>query len=169
MIRFYILLIIIAAFINSCTPPSYSLSGASINYAVVKTATVKYFQNRSENVRPLLSRTITEKLKDKIESQTSLKLVNDDGDAVFEGEITEYSISPAAVQSDNVAAQNRLTITVHVKYSNPKDNQFEFDSSFSRYADFPSSRSVESVEEDLINEISNQLVDDIFNKAFVNW
>lgn len=145
----------------------YSLSGASTGDA--KTAVVPYFQNRAAVVQPMLSRELTEKLKDKIQSQTDLKLVNESGDVQFEGEITNYVVTPAAITSDNIAAKNRLTITVKVKFTNSKESQYDFDTSFSRFADFDSNASLDAVENELIDEIGEFLVEDIFNRAFVNW
>jgi hypothetical protein len=130
---------------------------------------VAYFQNRASVVQPMLSRNLTEKLKDKIQSQTSLKLVNESGDAVFEGEITNYVVTPAAITGDNQAQKNRLSITVNVRFTNKKESQFDFETSFTRYEDFSSFASLQSVENDLIEKIGDQLVEDIFNKAFVNW
>jgi hypothetical protein len=117
----------------------------------------------------MLSRNLTEKLKDKIQSQTSLTLVNESGDILIDGEITGYAVQPAAIQGDNIAAKNRLTVTVHVKYTNSKDDEFDYDTSFSRFEDFDSNASLDAVENELIDKIADQLVEDIFNKAFVNW
>lgn len=166
MVRVTIIAFICLVLNNSCG--FYSLTGASIS-PDVKTASVPYFQNRASVVQPMLSRELTEKLKDKIQSQTNLKLVNESGDAHFEGEITSYVVSPAAITGENIAAKNRLTISVKVKFTNSKDAQYDFDSSFSRFEDFDSNVSVDAVESELIEKISEQLVEDIFNKAFVNW
>jgi hypothetical protein len=167
MIRLLPLLLLVFMISNSCKV-SYTLSGASIP-PELKTVEIPYFQNHALNVQPMLSRTLTEKLKDKIQSQTSLKLVNNSGEAVFEGEITSYTVSPAAITGENVAAKNRLTITVHVKYTYNKDSKLDYDASFSRFEDFNSTQSVQTVETELIDKIGDQLVEDIFNKAFVNW
>jgi hypothetical protein len=167
MIRILPLLLLFFIISNSCKV-SYSLTGASIPVDL-KTVEIPYFQNHALNVQAMLSRNLTEKLKDKIQSQTSLKLVNDGGDAIFEAEITGYAVSSAAITGENVAAKNRLTITVHVKYSYKKDSKLDYDTSFSRYEDFNSTLSLQSVENDLIEKIGDQLVEDIFNKAFVNW
>lgn len=165
MFRLVLFSLIYLAVFSACG--IYSLSGASTGDA--KSAEIPYFQNRASVVQPMLSRNLTEKLKDKIQSQTDLKLVNESGDTVFEGEITGYNVTPAAITGENVAAKNRLTITVKVRFTNNTNNQFDFDSSFSRYADFNATASLESVENDLIEDIADQLVEDIFNKAFVNW
>lgn len=167
MFRLFLWSIICLALTSSCKV-RYSLTGASIS-ADVKTAEVPYFQNRASVVQPMLSRNLTEKLKDKIQSQTSLQLVNESGNVVFEGEISDYVVTPAAITGDNVAAKNRLTITVKVKFTNTKDPQLDFDSNFSRFEDFDSNASLDAVENDLIDKIADQLIEDIFNKAFVNW
>lgn len=166
MFRLLVLSLFCLLLNNSCG--IYSLTGASIP-ADVKTAAVPFFQNRATVVQPMLSRELTEKLKDKIQSQTDLKLVNESGDVLFEGEITNYSVTPAAITGENVAAKNRLTITLKVKFTNTKDSKLDFDTSFSRFADYDSNASLDAVETDLINEIGDLLVDDVFNRAFVNW
>lgn len=146
----------------------YSFTGASIS-PDIQTVTVKFFQNRAPLIQPLLSQAFTEKLKDKFISQTSLRLAESDGDLVFEGYISDYRTQPVAIQGTETAALNRLSITVNVKFTNKKDDKQSFDSSFSRYADFESTKSLAEVETALIEEINNQLVDDIFNRAVSNW
>ncbi len=149
----------------------YSVSGASIS-ADVKTASVQYFVNRAPLGNPKLAQMLTEKLKDKILSQTSLKLVNGVGDVNLEGTIEGYGTQPMAVQGGNnaTAALNRLTVTVRMKFNNSKDDKFDYDASFSRYKDYDSNWSVQRAEDEYLEkEIVEFLVDDIFNKAFVNW
>lgn len=167
MIRLLPLLFLAFIIGNSCKV-NYNLTGASIP-PDLKTVEIPYFQNHALNVQPMLSRTLTEKLKDKIQSQTSLKLVNTSGEAVFDGEITSYTVTPAAITGENVAAKNRLTITVHVKYTCSKSSKDDFDASFSRFEDFSSTQSIQSAEAELIDKIGDQLIEDIFNKAFGNW
>jgi hypothetical protein len=147
---------------------NYSFTGASIS-AETKTVQIDYFPNRASLVQPSLSQTFTEKLKDRFVSQTNLELVTNEGDLVFEGFITNYSSYPLAIQGNDQAALTRLTITVQVKYTNKKDSEKDFDSAFTRYADFSSSQNLASVEVGLIDEICSALVTDIFNKSVVNW
>ena len=92
-----------------------------------------------------------------------------DADLTLEGTISGYVVTPLAIQQNEQAARNRLTITVNVKFTNVKDEKQNFESPFSRYADFDSKVNISSVEEALIAEINTQLVDDIFNKAVINW
>lgn len=146
----------------------YSFTGASIS-PDIKTVSIGYFQNRAAIVQPSLSNVFTEKMKDKFVSQTNLTLTNTKGDLQFEGEITDYFTQPTAIQGNEQAALNRLTINVKVKFVNTKDEKQSFESSFSRFTDYDSRTNLATVESELINEICNQLVDDIFNKAVINW
>ena len=145
----------------------YSFSGASIP-PEAKTVSVQYFHNNASLAPPTLSQTFTEALKDKLSSQTRLGLINKGGDLSFEGSITGYSTAPIAIQSTDQAALNRLTITISVKYFCSFDEKKNFEQSFTRYADYTSSQSLTTVEEELIHTINEQLVQDIFNSALNN-
>ncbi len=146
----------------------YGFSGATIP-PEAKTVSVQYFQNQATLAPPTLSQTFTEALRDRLSSQTRLGLVNKNGDLNFEGSITGYSTSPIAIQSTDVAALNRLTITVNVKYTCNFDEKKNFEQSFSRFADYNSSQSLTTVEQELISQINEQLTLDIFNRALNNW
>jgi hypothetical protein len=146
---------------------SYSFTGASTQG--LGTVSVQYFQNRADLVQPGLSQYITDALIDKCKAQTNLSLVNGMGDADFEGEITGYNTVPLTVAADAQAAMNRFTISVRVKYTNSVDPQLSYDQTFSRNIDYDSSRNLADVEKDLSEEIVELLIEDIFNRAFVNW
>jgi hypothetical protein len=147
---------------------SYSFTGASIS-PNVKTVTILNFPNNAGLVVPTLSRTLTEALKDYFSSQTNLILIERNGDLLLDGSITSYAVLPVAIQGNETAARNRLTITVNVKFTNKTDPKQNWETSFSRYQDYSSSFNLSTVEEGLIREITDQLVQDIFNKAVVNW
>jgi len=147
---------------------SYSFSGASISPAV-KTVSIQYFQNRASLVQVGLSQYITDALIDKCKAQTNLGLVNGIGDVNFEGEITDYNTRPLTVAADAQAATNRFTISVKVKFTNAVEPELSFEQTFSRYEDYPSDRDLADVEKELSEKIVELLVEDIFNKAFVNW
>ncbi|OFY59981.1 MAG: hypothetical protein A2V50_00705 [Bacteroidetes bacterium RBG_19FT_COMBO_42_10] len=153
--------------LNGCKI-SYSFTGASIS-PEVKTVSVQYFQNRADLVQPGLSQYITDALIDKCKAQTNLGLVNGTGDVDFEGEISNYNTSPLTVAADAQAATNRFTISVRVKFTNAVDPELSYDQTFSRYADYDSSLDLAQVEKELSEDIVELLVEDIFNKAFVNW
>ncbi len=145
-----------------------STTDASIS-PETKTCSVQSFPNRALVVNPSLARKVYDDLQDKIQAQTSLSMVNGEADVMFEGEITGYETRPAAITGDNVAALDRLTITVQVKFTNNKDTQYSFSKSFSRYADYSRNQSFASVENDLIDEIIPLILEDVFNAAFANW
>ncbi|MCR4966041.1 MAG: hypothetical protein K6A41_10345 [Bacteroidales bacterium] len=163
----YSILILLAFVFTSCKM-SISLTGGTID-ARAKTVAITNFPNNASLVNPTLSQSFTTALKDKIQGQTPLTIVNRDGDYSLEGEITGYTVSPVAIQGNETAAMNRLTITVRVRFVNSFDETQNFDQSFSRYADYSSSQNLSSVESGLITSINDALTDDIFNKAFVNW
>lgn len=146
----------------------YSFTGASIS-PDVKTFSVQYFPNRAQLVQPLLSQAFTEKLKERFISLANLRLTDRDGDLQFEGYISDYRTAPVAIQGSEAAALNRLTISVNVKFVNTKDAKQNFESTFTRYADYDSRKNLQEVELSLIDDVNRQLIDDIFNKSVSNW
>jgi hypothetical protein len=170
--RVFLFLFTATAFFTACKV-NYSFTGASIS-PEVKTISIRNFQNFAPLANARLSQQLTEAVKDAFLNQTSLKLVNRDGDLQIEGNITAYQTMPVAIQGAgsnaiNSAASNRLTITISVKFSNLKDEKQNYETQFSRFADFPSSSTLAAEEERLIREINTQLVQDIFNKSLTNW
>ena len=146
----------------------YSFTGASIP-PDAKTFSVDLFPNHAPLVQPILSQVFTDALKDKFSRQTNLRLINGMGDLHFEGSITGYNVQPQAIGADDRAAQNRLTITVRVKFINEFEPENDFEQSFSRFYDYDSRRSLAEVENEAIDAIVEALVEDIFNRAVVNW
>lgn len=144
----------------------YSLSGISIENE--KTIKIDYFPNKSRLVSPILSPVFTEKLQQKFVNESPLELVEQNADLIIDGSITNYSINPAASGGDDEAQLNRLTIEVLVNFQNTLKDE-EWSQRFRRYEDFEKDQILTDVEEDLIDIIAQQLVDDIFNKALVNW
>ncbi len=164
---FLLLLLIGIPFLQGCRF-SYSFTGASIAENV-KTFSVDYFANRARLVNPNLSQQFTEALQEKLTRQTSLDLVTNRGDLEFSGQITGYETRPMNIQEGDFAAQTRLTVTVKVKYVNNTDHEEDWERSFSAYADYESTRILSDVEEELMVEIIEQLVEDIFNASIANW
>ena len=146
----------------------YTLSGQSIPVDA-KTVSVSFFVNKAALAPPTFSQQFTEGLKTKFQRETRLQLVASGGDLEFEGAVTGYSVSPMAVQGNETAALNRLTVSVSVTYVNNLDETQNFTTNFSRFADFSSSSSLTSVEGQLTPTITDQLIQDIFNRAFINW
>ena len=134
-----------------------------------KPVSVDNFSVKITNCPASLNYIITEELKEVLISQTSLDLIEFEGDLQFSGEITKYKIIPTAIKPNETAAQNRLIIEIRTIYQNKLNKQQNFESTFSRYRDFNSSENLLEIENDLIKEISKELIEDVFNKAFVNW
>lgn len=147
---------------------NYSFTGASIPENV-KTVSIKTFQNYAPLANPNYAQSFTEALKDIFLAQTNLALVGSNGDLQFDGEITNYQITSVAIQGNETAALNRLSITVNVKFVNTKDKLQSFETSFTRFSDFSSSQSLTTVEDELIKDINSQLTQDIFNRSVSNW
>ncbi len=147
----------------------YSRSGASIP-PEAKTFSVNYIENRAAYVDPSLSNELTEALKQKFRSETNLKEVLDgNGDLHFEGEIIKDFLKPVDITREEYAAQTRLTIVVRIKYTNKIDDKFDYDSQFSAYRDMSEMQDRTAVGESLVKEIMEQIIEDIYNKAVVNW
>ena len=155
--------------VQSSCKVGYSFTGASIS-PDVKTFTIQNFPNNASLVVPTLSRTFSDAVRDYFTSQTNLRLVDRNGDLVIDGVISGYAVTPIAIQGNETAALNRLTITVVIKFTNHKNEKQNFENkSFSRYEDYPSSQSLSTVQDQLISDITDLLVKDIFNSTVVNW
>ncbi len=163
---FLLLCILVFALSYGCKI-SYSFTGASTEG--LETVSIKYFQNRAALVQPDLSQDLTDALIDKCRSQTNLGYISGTGDANFEGEITDYNTRPLTVAADARAASNRFTIAVKVKFTNVVEPELSYEQTFSRYEDYDSNLDLSQVENELSDKIVELIVEDIFNKAFVNW
>lgn len=147
----------------------YSFSGTSIQ-PDVHTITINYFEYRALQVNPTLSNDLTEALRQRFRQMTNLEQVDQDGDLEITGEITGYSVSPSSVTADEVAAQNRLTVTVRVSFMNRKYPEDDFEGqTFSGYSDYDSTQSLDAVQSTLCSEIIDKIVEDVFNATVAQW
>ncbi|GMT44373.1 MAG: hypothetical protein IEMM0006_0205 [bacterium] len=146
----------------------YSFTGASVP-AGAKTMSVQYFPNKAKLVEGTLSDVFTNALRDRFTSQTNLQMVDKNGDIALEGEIVSYKTTPEAIQADQTAALNRLSITVDVRFTSRLEPSKDFETRFTQYIDYPSTENFNSIKNGLIKKIVNDLTDNIFNKAMVNW
>ena len=169
MKRFLIALsLLVAAVFAGCSIVSYSFSGTSIQ-PDVKTVTINYFEYKALKVNPNLSNDLTEAMRDKFRKLTKLEQVEMEGDLELQGEVTGYEVRAAAVTANEVAAQNRLTVTVKLKFTNRKYPEDDFEKSFSAYSDYDSTNSLDAVESTLCQEIIDKLVEDMFNASVAQW
>lgn len=151
----------------------YSFTGADVGEA--KTVTIDFFPNNSDLVNPQLSQTFTEKLRDNFVVQTPLNLSQVGGDLLFQGTITDYVITPINAQANGNSilggnvAQSRLTIGVNVIYTNRIYPKKSFERRFTRFADFDSNVDLSQVEDELVDQITQELSENILNAAIGNW
>lgn len=171
MLKKYALFILVVLLLGVVSPSckiSYSFTGTNISPSI-ESYSVYYFPNRARLVNPTLSQSFTEALREKLQRQTSLEEHEDNGDLVFEGQITGYDVKPMSIQKDDQAAQNRLTVTVRVKYTNNQDPDESLEQTFTAFEDFDSNSSLNDVEDGLVPEIIDKLTEDIFNATLANW
>jgi hypothetical protein len=164
----WLFILLIPLVVTACSV-TYKFNGASIDYSRVKTISILDFPNQAPLVYAPLSQTFTESLKTYFSRQTKLRLERRDGDLQIEGEITGYELTPMATQSDGYAAETKLTITINVRFTNTTNPDNDFEQKFSAYRTFVSSKSLNTVQEELCNEINDEIADQIFNKAVANW
>ena len=167
MIRKLALLLALMPSLSSCG--IYSFSGTSIQ-PDVNTVTINLFEYKALKVNPTLSNDLTEGLKNRFRTMTRLEQVEMDGDLEITGEVTGYNVSASSITADEVAASNKLTISVKVSFINRKHPEDDFtDKSFSNYSEYDSTLSIDAVEANLTAEIVEKLVEDIFNATVAQW
>jgi len=162
------MLMTVALLVQSCTI-SYKFNGTAIDYNIYKTIRVSQFPIRAALVYPPLQQTFENALLDYIARNTRLQVVDTSSDLEMEGEITGYTLSPQAVTENAFASKTRLTISVRIKYTDNKNDKNDVDQTFSAYQDFDSSEMLTDVQDQLCEEITEQLVDLIFNATLGNW
>lgn len=162
----YILLPVLFFAINGCSV--YNFTGAKpIN---AKTFQVNYFQNNADLIEPGIERKFTQDLQNLIQNQTNLSLTNSGGDLVYEGEIVDYRISPMTATADQRAAQNRLTVSVMVRFTNKNKEEDNFEKRFSFFYDFPgTSQLVGSQLTSALDVVYERITQDIFNESLAKW
>ncbi|MFD1293379.1 LptE family protein [Lutibacter holmesii] len=168
MKKLSILLLFVLTFtIQSCG--IYSFTGTNL-HPDVKTVQIDYFPNNAILVEPTLSTVFTLALQDKFLTQTNLELVKSNGDLQFEGEITGYKINPMTATAEQTASQNRITITVNVRFYNNKLEEDNFEQTFSFYYDFDGDQSLTgTLLTDAYDEILERITQDIFNASVAKW
>ena len=162
----YSLFVLISSVLIACG--AYSFTGGSTGDA--KTIQIDFFPNQAALVEPTLSQRFTLDMQDLFLRQTNLDLVNNNGDLRFEGEITQYRVNPMSATSQQTAAQNRLTITVNVRFYNRLKEEDDFEKQFSFYSDFDAnSQLTGGVLDSALDEILERVIQDIFNASVAKW
>lgn len=165
-----ILAVVAAVAVTGCIPV-YKFNGSAIDYNVYKTISIENFPIRAALVYAPLQVTFENTLVDYIERNTRLQtsVGNSNADLQLEGEITNYALTPQAVGTDAYATRTRLTISVRVRYIDNKAEGKDIDQTFSAYRDFDANEMLTDVQDQLCMEISEELVELIFNATLGNW
>ena len=148
---------------------SYKFTGASIDYSVVRTISMETFQNRAAYQWGPMATMLNERLSDVFIQQTKLTQVQRGGDLQLAGEITAYDQVNKSISSDGYSAMVQLKMTVNVRFTNNKNHKEDFERAFSATRDFDSSQLLDTVQEELVTQMINEIVDAIFNAAVANW
>ena len=146
----------------------YSFTGTNIQ-SDVKTITIPFVEYKALRVNPSLSNQLTEALQDKFRKLTTLEQVDENGDLELLCEVTGYDVKATAITAGEVAAQNRLTVSVKIEFTNRKYPEDDVSQSFSAYEDYDSAQSLDAVEGTLCETIIEKLVEDIFNATVAQW
>jgi len=147
----------------------YSLNGASIDYTKIKTVSITDFQNLAPTVYPPLAQRFTEDLKDRFQRQTRLRDIPTNGDLSIEGEIVGYDLSAEAVQENAFAAKTRLTLRINVRFTNKVNEEENFEREFTSFGTFDSSQMFVNVQDQLCEELTKDIINQIFNATVENW
>ncbi len=167
IIRVLLLVFALAPFLGACG--IYSFTGTSIAPDVTSIS-IYTIENKAMKINPSLSNNLTNALQDKFRRLTKLEMMPEGGDLEISGIITNYDVTPTAITSNEVASQNRLTITVKITFTNNKYEKESFtDKSFAAYQDYDSNMTLDAVEASLCDDIIEILVEDIFNATVANW
>ena len=169
MTKKLVLFSLISILLASSCAISYKFNGASIDYSKVRSITIVDFTNQATLVYPPMITSFNEKVKDAYTKQTRLQLAKRNGDLQVEGEITGYTLTPLSIGSDAYAAETRLTTTVRVWFTNNTNTEENFERTFSANRTFPSTSTLESVQDQLVTEMIEEIVDNIYNATVANW
>mgnify|MGYP001792088492 CR=1 FL=1 len=162
----YTLTILLFLTLNSCSVYNFTGTGK----IDAKTFQVNYFQNNALLIEPGIERTFTQRLQNLIQNQTNLSLTNTDGDLLYEGEITDYRISPMTATADQRAAQNRLTITVNVRFRNKNKETDNFEKKFTFFHDYNGTDQLIGAKlTEALDDIFERITQDIFNESLAKW
>lgn len=153
---------------QGCTV-SYKLNGASIDYNTIKTITLETFSNRAAYQWAPMAPMFNNTLSDRYNSQTKLRQVKRDGDLVISGEIVSYDQTNKSISADGYSSMVQLKMTVKVKFTNNKQHNDDFDKTFTANREYDSSQQLSAVQEELVQQMIDDIVDQVFNATVANW
>ena len=155
--------------ITACSFKGYKFNGASIDYTQTKTIQIAEFQNRSSYVWGPMASMFNNRLRDQFADHTKLIQVKRNGDLRLDGEITQYSQRNKSISSDGHSAQTELSMTVNVRFTNTKKHSEDFERQFTATTTYETTQSLNAVQEELVTQMTRDIVDQIFNATVANW
>jgi len=158
-----------AYFLAVCCTVSYKFNNAKLDYSLYKTIAIGDFLNQAALVYPPLYSQFNNALKDIYSRQTRLQIVQQNGDYNIEGAIIGYNLQQGSVGTDGFTTETRLTMTVRVIFSNSKNPSENFERTFSHFQTFSSNQMLEDVQPQLVNELIETIIDQIFNATVASW
>lgn len=164
-----VLFVLASVFMMSGCTVSYRLNGASIDYNTIKTITIETFSNRAAYQWAPMAPMLNNSVSDIYNRQTKLRQVKRDGDLVLSGEITSYDQTNKSVAADGYSSMVQLKMTVKVKFTNNKHHEDDFDRAFSANREYDSSQQLAAVQEELVQQMIDDIVDQVFNATVANW
>lgn len=167
-LRLWVLLSGVAFMLHSCTI-SYKFSGASIDYSTTHSISIADFPNNAALVYPQLSNDLSEGIRDLYNRQTRLQVLRKGGDLELEGEITDYAVTPMAISADSYSAETKLSMTVHVTFTNNVNPEDSFDKTYTAFQTFDSGRMLSDVQAELCATMISQIADNIYNDTVAKW
>lgn len=148
---------------------SYKFTGASIDYNKTKTIQIADFPIRSSYVWGPMASIFNNQLKDEFASHTKLIQVKRNGDLKIEGEITQYTQQNKSVSADGYSAQTELSMTVNVRFTNNANHTEDFERQFTARSTYETTQSLNSVQEELVTQMCEEITEQIFNATVANW
>lgn len=168
MKKIALVLLLFPLLLCGCTM-SYKFNGASLDYSKTKSIDIKDFPNQAPLVYPPLTQVFNERLRDVFDRNTKLIFTSNNADLELEGEIVQYDLTPLSVQPDAFAAETRLTLGIRIRFRNNVDPSQDKEETFTAFKDFNSSLMLTDVQDGLIEFLTKEIVDQIFNATMSDW
>ncbi|NCC99337.1 MAG: hypothetical protein EOL95_06485 [Bacteroidia bacterium] len=162
-------IVIVGLILMSSCSISYKFNGTVIDYDKIKSISIVDFTNQASMVYAPLTAKFNEELKDIYTRQTRLNLISRNADLELDGEIVGYDITPMSLSTNSLASETRLTIKINVRYINNTNHEEDFEKVYSAYRNFDSERLLTDVQDELIEEITKEICENIYNDTVANW
>lgn len=162
------LLLLLATLASACTI-SYRFNGASIDYTTTKTIQIDNFPIRSAYVWAPMQSIFQNRITEVFMNQTKLQQVKKNGDLQIAGEIVAFDQFNKGISSNGYSSQVQLKMTVNVRFVNNKKHDEDFERQFTATTEYDATQQLNAVQEELVTQMTKDIVDQIFNATVANW